>query len=893
MIIHEVGDMFWVAEGVRAIGDELYEAGDDLTAINNVATVNNDVDDGRDGSLMSDEWGMTMGRAGRGEVESKKNKVFGAGGETRAPNGVGTARDELDEVGGLSRVSDGDKKLKNGIDDAEDESWALIIEEMMREGGNEVEGNLSAIDVKETTPDGDSDAGASKRDPNDVERLEDIINNILAILETLEVEVEVGGPGETNDVRNEVTGGVLRSWNEVVLSECLGRRERCLNSLGRACLLFELMNRWDNLNCRRGISQPWSYMYSGILPNGSLKRFVSLCRGGGGDFLMAGSRRAAILGTEKPGNIGRDILGFFRPICGAAGGVGRMYSIVMILSITILPRLEELAFLEREDGGVGKQLVRSTPPRQQPPLLAHAAFPHLIITEMMEKERGRDRTGESGQAGKVIQPNYFARSFPFTRPIFSAFACLMSLTHPRPTLVTHPSTRHAHHSPIHSPPAPTLHPPVAHTHLSPTPTCYLHPPVPPNHPSTPPLPTPIPSLSLPMLTIVVLWLMAYIRPYPLLEGRANSSRRDVLLPSAYARMGWREVLGTVDGGGGSARARGCCITCANNAGFGARGLILAVARDGRHFRVQKKRECIYVKRIEENALESMDAQPAVWMTLDMHSFFGISYRFQLQLQITAWLAYSEGTHMGDSSASRMSTMLICSHLPSPAIHGTGEQNKRAEGLVHIFVHPGSAHTCIRSLFPPHPRIHQQHLRRDRRERMTWQKGDVAERGGRKMQGESTGEESRCGEQGAMPCSDSPRSHPSASRPHPLPPPVASPLTSPTSPPTLAPTPLPTIDILSRTHTILHTIAVHPLRFWSQPVTAALCWEGVLCWLPEAPATSLRRGEEHTTREGERTGVEKRVKDEINQIDVDFDLKRSLKEVASSSSTLLTTIYRCK
>ena len=50
----------------------------------------------------------------------------------------------------------------------------------------------------------------------------------------LEVEVEVGGPGEANNVRNEVTGSVLRSWNEVVLSECLGQVffeiERCFDA---------------------------------------------------------------------------------------------------------------------------------------------------------------------------------------------------------------------------------------------------------------------------------------------------------------------------------------------------------------------------------------------------------------------------------------------------------------------------------------------------------------------------------------------------------------------------------------------------------------------------------------------------------------------------------------
>ncbi|KAF9470377.1 hypothetical protein BDN70DRAFT_902156 [Pholiota conissans] len=34
------------------------------------------------------------------------------------------------------------------------------------------------------------------------------------------------------------------------------------------------------------------------------------------------ARRGGILGAEKAGNILRDILGFFKPICGAAGGVG-------------------------------------------------------------------------------------------------------------------------------------------------------------------------------------------------------------------------------------------------------------------------------------------------------------------------------------------------------------------------------------------------------------------------------------------------------------------------------------------------------------------------------------------------------------------------------------------
>ena len=38
---------------------------------------------------------------------------------------------------------------------------------------------------------------------------------ILAIMDVLEVEVEVRGPGEANDGQNKVTGADLRSWNIV------------------------------------------------------------------------------------------------------------------------------------------------------------------------------------------------------------------------------------------------------------------------------------------------------------------------------------------------------------------------------------------------------------------------------------------------------------------------------------------------------------------------------------------------------------------------------------------------------------------------------------------------------------------------------------------------------
>ncbi|KAF9472531.1 hypothetical protein BDN70DRAFT_900479 [Pholiota conissans] len=86
--------------------------------------------------------------------------------------------------------------------------------------------------------------------------------------------------------------------------------------------------------------------------------------------------------------------------------------------------------------------------------------------------------------------------------------------------------------------------------------------------------------------------------------------RLMLLRAVYARMGWREVLGAVDGGGGRARARGCCITHANNAAFDARGLALAAARAWRYFRAGKKW-----------AGEWGDASATFWMT------FGYYYRF--------------------------------------------------------------------------------------------------------------------------------------------------------------------------------------------------------------------------------------------------------------------------